>query len=129
MKTKGGKNMNLDEIVRKVENGEGLTVKEIKLYQRAVKQKKHTYGKYGTLAKLYLEEQQSAKYWALADDLPEYLHGIDRQADALYETMYANLSTQEEYKKTGDFISDWQKETKMQKLIEEEILTELVYVQ
>lgn len=117
------------EVLKKVENKEGLTVKEIKLYQKAIKRREHTFGKYGTLAKQYLEEHQVAKYWALAADLPEYLHGIDRQANAIYETMYANLSAQVEYQKTGDFLSDWQKETKMQKLIEEEILTELIYVQ
>ena len=41
---------------------------------------KELYGKYGTLAKKYLEEHEPARYWALGKDLPEYLHGIDRQA-------------------------------------------------
>ena len=48
--------MNKDEVLRKAENGEGLTVEEIKLYQSIVKPVKHVYGKYGTLAKIYLEE-------------------------------------------------------------------------
>ena len=48
--------MNKDEVLRKAENGEGLTVTEIKLYQSIVKPVKHVYGKYGTLAKNYLEE-------------------------------------------------------------------------
>lgn len=28
------------------------------------------YGKYGTLAKKYLEEHEPARYWALGKDLP-----------------------------------------------------------
>lgn len=120
--------MNKAEVLKKVQNNEGLTVKEVMIYQRAVKPTVHTYGKYGTLAKQYLEEHNPAKLWALAGDLPEYLHGIDRQADELYETMYAKLSAQAEYKRTGNFIADLQRETEMQKRIEEEILTELVYV-
>ena len=47
------------EILRKVEANEGLTVEEIILYQKEVKPVKHVYGKYGTLAKKYLEESSS----------------------------------------------------------------------
>ena len=47
--------MNSNEILRKAEAGQGLTVEEIKVYQSLVKPTKHTYGKYGTLAKKYLE--------------------------------------------------------------------------
>ena len=43
-------------------------------------------------------------------------------------TMYNKLSKSERFKKTGDFMKDLQIETEKQKLIEEEILTELVYV-
>lgn len=57
------------------------------------------YGKYGTLAKVYLEEHEPAKYWALGKDLPEYLHGIDRQAGEMYDMMYAKLSARDEYKR------------------------------
>ena len=85
------------------------------------------YGKYGTLAKKYLEEHAVWKLWAI-ENLPEYLHGIDRQADELYETMYAKLNEDERYKRTGDFMEDYRKQTAIQKLIEEEILNELVYV-
>ena len=49
---------------------------------------KQVYGKYGTLAKMYLEEHEPARAWALGKNLPEYLHGIDRQADELFDMMY-----------------------------------------
>lgn len=62
--------------MKKAERGEGLTVAEIKVYQQEVKPVKHTYGKYGTLAKQYLEEHHWVKVAALGGDFPEYLHGI-----------------------------------------------------
>lgn len=65
--------------------------------------------------------------WTIAD-LPEYLHGIDRQARRMYDTMYAKLSASEQFQKTGDFIKDLQIETEIQRRIDEEILNELVYV-
>ena len=43
--------MNKAKVMRKAEAGEGLTVAEIKVYQKAVKPERHVYGKYGTLAK------------------------------------------------------------------------------
>lgn len=94
----------------------------------AVKQEKQVYGKYGTLAKKYLEEHNVGKLWAI-ENLPEYLHGIDRQADELYETMYAKLMKDEQYKRTGDFMKDYRRQTEVQRLIEEEILNELIYVE
>ena len=94
MKQKEGALMNAQEIIAKADRGEGLTEEEIRVYREAVKPVKHTYGKYGTLAKKYLEEENVGKYWAI-ENLPEYLHGIDRQADELYETMYAKLSQDE----------------------------------
>ena len=120
--------MNNAEILRKAESGEGLTVDEVKVYQQLVKPQKHVYGKYGTLAKKYLEEHNVGKYWALAGDLPEYLHGIDRQAERMYEAMHAKLSKLEQYKKTGDYLKDVQIETEIKNRIEEEILNEIVYV-
>lgn len=120
--------MNVREVMAKAERDEGLTVEEVKIYQANSKPVKHVYGKYGTLAKQYLEEHNVAKYWALAGDLPEYLHGIDKAAAQLYDTMYAKLSQDERYKKTSNYIENVQRETEMQKLIEEEILNELVYV-
>ena len=102
--------MNAQEIIAKADRGEGLTVEEIKVYRQAVKPVKHTYGKYGTLKRQYLEERGID--WTIAD-LPEYLHGIDKD---------------ERYKRTGNFMEDYRRQTEMQRLIEEEILSELVYV-
>ena len=116
--------MNAKEIIAKADRGDGLTVEEIKVYQQAVKPVKHVYGKYGTLALKYLEEHNVGKYWAL-ENLPEYLHGIDKQADELYESMYARLSKDERYKRTGDFMEDYRRQTEIKQLIEEEILSEL----
>lgn len=119
--------MNAQVIITKADRGEGLTEEEIKVYREAVKPIKHTYGKYGTLAKKYLEEENVGKLWAI-ENLPEYLHNIDRQADELYEVMYARLSKDERYRRTGDFMEDYRRQAEMQRLIEEEVLSELVYV-
>ena len=70
--------MNKAKVMRKAEAGEGLTVAEIKVYQKAVKPERHVYGKYGTLAKQYLEDKGID--WTIAN-LPEYLHGVDKAAD------------------------------------------------
>ena len=117
--------MNVEEVIKKAELDEGLTVKEIKVYQKAVKPVKHVYGKYGTLAKRYLEDKGID--WTIAN-LPEYLHGVDKAADELYETMYEKFSKEERFKKSGDFMENLKRETEMQRLIEEEILNEIVYV-
>ena len=102
--------MNKAKVMRKAEAGEGLTVAEIKVYQKAVKPEKHVYGKYGTLAKQYLEDKGID--WTIAN-LPEYLHGVfERRA----------------VKKSADFMENLKRETEMQRLIEEEILNEIVYV-
>ena len=117
--------MNVEEVIKKAESDEGLTVKEIKVYQKAVKPVKHVYGKYGTLAKRYLEDK--GLDWTIAN-LPEYLHGVDRAADELYETLYEKFSKEERFKKSADFMENLKRETEMQRLIEEEILNEIVYV-
>ena len=117
--------MNVEAVIKKAESDEGLTVKEIKVYQKAVKPVKHVYGKYGTLAKRYLEDK--GLDWTIAN-LPEYLHGVDKAADELYETMYEKFSKEERFKKSADFMENLKRETKMQRLIEEEILNEIVYV-
>lgn len=119
--------MNVKEIIAKADRGEGLTVEEIKVYRKAVPAHHHVYGKYGTLALKYLEEHNVGKLWEI-ENLPEYLHGIDRQADELYDSMYAKLSKDERYKRTGDFMEDYRRQTEVKQLIEEEILNELVYV-
>ena len=121
----GGGTMNKVKVVRKAEAGEGLTVAEIKVYQKEVKPQKHVYGKYGTLAKQYLEDKGID--WTIAN-LPEYLHGVDKAADELYETMYEKFSKEERFKKSEDFMENLKRETEMQRLIEEEILNEIVYV-
>ena len=117
--------MNVEAVIKKAESDEGLTVKEIKVYQKAVKPVQHVYGKYGTLAKRYLEDKGID--WTIAN-LPEYLHGVDKAADELYETMYEKFSKEERFKKSGDFMENLKRETEMQRLIEEEILNEIVYV-
>ena len=119
--------MNKDEVLRKAEAGEGLTVEEVKLYQSIVKPVKHVYGKYGTLAKKYLEEHNPAKYWALIN-VPEYLHGIDKAADEMWDVMYEKLSRDPRYKRTGIYLEDVRRENAIKQLIEEEILNEIVYV-
>lgn len=116
------------ELLEKAENEKELTIEEIIEYQKIVKPVVHTYGKYGNLAKIYLEEHNPAKHWGLAGDLPNYLHGIDKQAADMYDTLYEKLSKSEQFKKTGDFQKDLQIETEIQHLIEQEILTEIVYV-
>lgn len=115
-----------EQVILKAEQGQGLTVEEIKIYQKAVKPQQHVYGKYGTLKKLYLEEKGID--WTIAD-LPTYLHGVDEQADELQEAMRARLEQDERYKRTGDFMEDYRRQTKIQRLIEEEILHEIVYTE
>lgn len=117
--------MNTQEIIRKAEAGEGLTVKEVKIYQEAVKPVKHVYGKYGTLKKKYLEEKGFD--WTITD-LPTYLHGVDKQAEELQETMRVKLEKDKRYMRTGNYIEDCRRLNEMQRLIEEEILNEIVYV-
>lgn len=117
--------MEVQKIIERANNGEGLTVEEIKIYQETVKPEKHVYGKYGTLKKQYLKDKGID--WTIAD-LPAYLHGVDKQADEMYKTLYANLSKAEQYKRTGNFMEDYRRQTEIQRLIEEEILNELIFV-
>lgn len=62
------------------------------------------------------------------NELVDYLHGVDRQADEMFEAMYAKLSKSERFKKTGDFIRDLQIETEIRNIINTEIMNCLVYV-
>ena len=117
--------MNKAKVMRKAEAGEGLTVAEIKVYQKTVKPEKHVYGKYGTLAKQYLEEKGID--WTIAN-LPEYLHGVDKAADELYETLYEKFSKEDRFRMSDDFMENLKRQTEVQGLIEEEILNEIVYV-
>ena len=84
---------------------------------------KPVYGKYGTLAKMYLEDHEPAQAWAPGKNLPDYLHGIDRQADELFDTMYEKLSKSDEFKRTGDYLTDVRRQSELRQRIEEEILS------
>ena len=113
------------ELIAKADSGEGLTVEEIKRYHELVKPQKHVYGKYGTLKRKYLEE--TGLDWTIAN-LPEYLHGVDRQAEDMYNVLWEKLSGSEQYKRTGDYMTDVRRLNAMKQVIEDEILSELVYV-
>jgi len=119
--------MTLEELERKSET-EGLTVEEVMEYQKLVKPVHHVYGKYGTLAKHYIEEHNFSKLLSLAGHLPEYLHGVDKAANDLYDVMYEKLSKSDEFKRTGDYLTDVRRQSELRQRIEEEILSELVYV-
>ena len=114
------------ELLAKVEADEGLTVEEIKRYQKLVKPCSHVYGKYGTLKRKYLIDKGID--WTIAN-LPEYLHGVDKQAEDMYNVLYAKLSANSLYKRTGEFMEDYRRITAMQHAIEEEILHELIYTE
>lgn len=118
--------MTTQEVLRKAAEGEDLTVEEVIIYQAAVKPVKQVYGKYGTLKKQYLENKGID--WTIAN-LSEYLHGVDRQAEELAETMRAKLEKDDRFKRTGNFMEDYRRITEMQKVIETEILNEIVYVE
>ena len=120
--------MNVEEIIKKADLGEGLTVEEVKIYQQAVKPKKHVYGKYGTLAKQYIEEHNFGKLLSLTGQLPEYLHGVDKAAEELYDVMWDKLSKSEQYRPTGNYLEDVKRINAMKQVIEEEILSEIVYI-
>ena len=100
-------------------------MEEIKIYNANVKPQKHVYGKYGTLAKKYLENK--GIYWTIVD-LPGYLHGVDKAAETLYDDMRNKLSGCEQYRRTGNYLEDVKRINAIEKVIEEEILNEIVYV-
>ena len=114
------------QLLAKVEADEGLPVEEIKRYQRLVKPQKHVYGKYGTLKLRYLQDKGIE--WTIVN-LPEYLHGVDKQAEDMYNVLYARLSKNPQYKRTGEFLEDYCRRTSLQRAIEEEILHELIYTE
>ena len=121
----GDEDMKATEVIRKANSGEGLTMEEIKIYNANVKPQKHVYGKYGTLAKKYLEDKGID--WTIAD-LPGYLHGVDKAAETLYDDMWNKLSVCEQYRRTGNYLEDVKRINAIEKVIEEEILNEIVYV-
>lgn len=114
------------QLLAKVEANEGLTVDEIKRYQQLVKPQKHVYGKWGALKRKYLEDKGID--WTI-ENLPEYLHGVDRQAEDMYNVLYAQLSQNPLYKRTGEFMEDYRRLTALQHAIEEVILQELIYTE
>ena len=113
------------ELLEKVKTNEGLTVEEVKRYQQLVKPQKRVYGKWGTLRHKYLEDKGID--WTIAN-LPEYLHGVDKQAEDFYNDLYAKLSKMEQYKRTGNYMTDVRRLNAMKQVIEEEILSEIIYV-
>ena len=118
--------LNDKRLLEKVTEGKDLTVDEIKRYRQLVKPQKHVYGKYGTLKRKYLEDK--GLDWTI-ENIPEYLHGVDKQAEDMYNVLYAKLSTSPLYKRTGEFMEDYRRLTAMQHAIEEEILSELIYTE
>ncbi len=118
--------MTIEELEKKSESV-GLTVDEVMEYQRLVKPIKHVYGKYGNLKKRYLEEYNWVKSAALGEDLPEYLNGIDRAAEDLYDVTCQRLSKDVRYCRTGNFLEDVRRENAIKQIIEETILAEIIY--
>ena len=118
--------LNDKRLLEKVNQDKGLTVDEIKRYHQLVKPQKHVYGKYGTLKRKYLEGK--GLDWTI-ENLPEYLHGVDKQAEDMYNVLYAKLSLSPLYKRTGEFMEDYRRLTALQHAIEEEILSELIYTE
>ncbi len=118
--------LNDKRLLEKVNEGKGLTVDEIKRYHQLVKPQKHVYGKYGTLKRKNLEDK--GLDWTI-ENLPEYLHGVDKQAKDMYNVLYAKLAISPLYKRTGEFMEDYRRLTALQHAIEEEILSELIYTE
>jgi hypothetical protein len=52
---------------------------------------------------------------------------VDRRAARLYDVMYEQLSKKEEYKRTGNFLVDAQRQNAIKQQIEEAILNQIVY--
>ena len=115
--------MNVAKVMAKADRGLGLTVDEIKIYQANVTPIHHVYGKYGTLAKRYLDDKGTL--WTI-QDIPALLHGIDSAAERLYDVMYEKLSKTERFERTGSYL-DVRRIGEMQRLIDEEIRNELIY--
>lgn len=103
----------------------GLTVEEVIEYQRTHPYKKQVYGKWGNLKYQYLKD--IGVDWTIVD-LPTLLHGVDKAANKLWDVMYEKLSKDKYFQKTGDYIKNVQLENEKKRLIEEEILNEIIYV-
>ena len=53
---------------------------------------------------------------------------MDAAADRMWTAMYEKMSKMEKYRKTGEFMHDLRVQEEMHRVIEEEILNEIVYV-
>ena len=58
----------------------------------------------------------------------EYGKLIDKKAAQLYDTMRPKLAKLPQFKMTGDYITDLQKNNEIKHIIEEQIYAELIYV-
>ena len=54
---------------------------------------------------------------------------MDKQAEDMYNVLYAKLSINPLYKRTGEFMEDYRRLTALQHAIEEEILSEIIYTE
>ena len=53
---------------------------------------------------------------------------IQKAAEELYDVMWDKLSKSEEYRHTGNYLEDVKRINAMKQVIEEEILSEIVYI-
>lgn len=88
------------------------------------------WGKYATLALNYLKDHKKATYTQLlvAEELNNYLTKVDKNASAMAKTLNEKLDKIEQYKKTDNFLRNYQIEEEKRQIIDNAILTELVYV-
>ena len=65
----------------------------------------HWFYSFGELCRYkYLEDK--GLDWTI-ENLPEHLHGVDKQAEDMYNVLYAKLSHSPLYKRTGEFMEDY----------------------
>ena len=56
------------------------------------------------------------------------MHGVDKAAEELYDVLWDKLSKSETYRRTGDYLEDVKRINAMKQVIEEDILSEIVYI-
>ncbi|MDY6023909.1 MAG: hypothetical protein SPJ19_03810, partial [Candidatus Borkfalkiaceae bacterium] len=61
--------INKTKLLERVAKNEELTVKEVREYQKIVKPEKQVYGKYGSLARIHIEENKPEMLMVLAGQL------------------------------------------------------------
>ena len=81
--------MNKQRILQKAEANEEMTVAEIRVYQKMVKPQKHVYGKYGSMAKQYLEEHNTGtdKDISICQQVLNNISTYDREAGNLLQSL------------------------------------------